>query len=106
MKKFIVLCIAALISFSCCNNDQKERYYGTWIAVDYPQDKPVFVKISADSIAYGENEMIWNTYPVAICNQRLSFNGQTFISSISDSLLTIEDQQYTKFKIEINCHNS
>lgn len=100
MKKIILTFIVLTLLISCSRNEQKEQYYGTWIAVDYPQEKPAYIKITADSIAYGQNEVIWNTFPVSISNSSLSFSKQIFESSISDSSLHIEGQEYKKLEIE------
>jgi biopolymer transport protein ExbD len=105
MKKIIVWLLASIVVGSCTEIVPKERYFGKWIAVDLPQELPNYIHISADSISYSENEVIWNATPITINSDHLSFDGQTFQTKVSEDLLWIENQAYkklnTKAPIEI-----
>lgn len=93
MKKTLLILIVSTILFSCSN---KEQYYGKWIATENPQEKPIYIKITSDSIALSQNEMIWSTYPISIKNRSLTFSGQTFESSVTKDTLQIDNQTYKK----------
>jgi len=73
-----MLLIASIVLFSC---SKKEQYYGAWTSrYGYNYD---FIKIKQDSIAISTEGNQWNTYPVTIKNNSLTFLNHTFKSAIS-----------------------
>ncbi|QHI37605.1 hypothetical protein IMCC3317_29850 [Kordia antarctica] len=97
MKKIIPSIIVLFLLLSC---SKKEQYYGNWVAVDFPNEKPIYIKINQDSIALSQNEVIWSSYPVSIKNRSLTFSEQTFESSISEDSMWIDGQAYKKIQFK------
>ncbi|MBC8757022.1 hypothetical protein H2O64_20285 [Kordia sp. YSTF-M3] len=93
MKKVILSSIIALLLLSC---SKKEQYYGTWTCEFSYGASPTFMKIDADSISLSESGNYWNTYPLSINNNCLTFLDNTFKTSISKDSMVFEGNVYKK----------
>lgn len=90
MKKILLIFIVLSLLFSC---SKKEQYYGTWSQY---YSSPALMKISKDSISISDDGNLWNTYPLTIKNNSLTFLGHTFQTSISKDSLVLENSSYVK----------
>jgi hypothetical protein len=93
MKKIILSFIILFLLFSC---SKKGQYYGTWTCEFSYGASPVFMKIDTDSISLSENGNQWNTYPLTIKNNSLTFLSHTFKTSITKDSMVFEGNVYKK----------
>ncbi|WP_046754994.1 hypothetical protein [Kordia jejudonensis] len=90
MKKIILSFAVVALLFSCT---KKEQYYGTWSQYFY---SPAFLNINQDSISLSNDGNLWNTYPVTIKNNSLTFLDHTFNTSFSGDSLVFEHLTFKK----------
>ncbi|WP_298417670.1 hypothetical protein [uncultured Kordia sp.] len=90
MKKIILSFVVVTLLFSC---SKKEQYYGTWSQYFYT---PAFLNIKQDSISLSNDGNLWNTYPVTIKNNSLTFLDHTFKTSFSGDSLVFENLTFKK----------
>lgn len=93
MKKIIPSIIVLFLLLSC---SKKEQYYGAWAFEFANGTSPTFIKIVADSISFSESKDQWNTYPVSIKNNSLTFLNHTFKTVITKDSLVLEGNVYKK----------
>ncbi|WP_420571090.1 hypothetical protein [Kordia sp.] len=94
MKKIILSFTIIILLFSC---SKKEQYYGTWTLGNNYADTPYCIKIDSNSISISNDETLWNTYPVSIKNNSLTFLNHTFKTSISEDSLMFDNITYKKY---------
>lgn len=89
MKKIILTFVVLALLISC---SKKEQYYGNWRGIHGFN----FMNIQQDSIAISSYGDHWNTYPITIKNNSLTFLDHTFKTSISEDSLIFENIPYVK----------
>jgi len=105
MKRLILFCILFIFIFSC---NSEEKYNGTWFNLNYGlnvESDKILIKNDSIHFSYPYFEL-WNSYPLSIKRNILSFNNSSIKAEVlSDSLIINNTSRLTRDSSDLYIYN-